>query len=89
MRSRKASRPSAHTSVAGRIDALRCACSGAIHRGVPINCEFSWEVRLSSTHLAMPKSRTFTVGASSADGALAMNTFSGFRSRCTIPSPWA
>ena len=84
---KNASRPSAHTSVAGVTVERSSVCSGAIHAGVPIAEVAS--VRASASTLATPKSSTFTRVPPRARRPRARNTFSGLRSRWITPMPWA
>ena len=80
--------PSAHTSVPGQMRPFRSVCSGAMKSGVPrgwvpVFC------RLSSTSLAMPKSRILAVKGTSRRREVARKMFSGLRSRWTMPWPCA
>ncbi len=89
VRSEKAIRPSAHTSVAGVILPPRSACSGDIQRGEPMACVCDALVAPSCTSLAMPKSSSLTVNSIPSRRGTARKMFSGLRSRWTRPMRWA
>ncbi|MEZ4393232.1 MAG: hypothetical protein R3A48_19275 [Polyangiales bacterium] len=77
--------PRDHTSAAGLIPAST-ACSGAPQPSVRTTIEARPKVALSC--LATPKSSTFTRhGARGSERW--RKTFSGLRSRCTMPRSWA
>ncbi len=66
------------------------ACSGLMYSGVPQTspaCVSFGSFAPGEVIFAIPKSSTFTKSGSPRRGSTM--TFSGFRSRCTIPCAWA
>ena len=62
-----------------------CICSGAHQSGVPIALVTVALLRSSGRIAAIPKSSSFTIMDAPTRRGVVRNTFSGFRSRCTMP----
>jgi hypothetical protein len=86
-KSSNATTPRAHTSLRASTDREDLICSGDMYDGEPNASDVAVIAVAWATSFAMPKSRIFAQG--SPDRRRTMNTFSGFKSRCTSPAAWA